>query len=59
MGLQKGLYGVRFTASDQLGAFSCDTVWIAVDTLISFPVILAQLRLFGVSMQVAIILFWK
>ena len=37
MGLQKGIYGLRFTASDPAGAFSSDTVWIGVDTLISIP----------------------
>ena len=37
MGLQKGVYGLRFTASDQEGEFSTDTVWIGVDTLISIP----------------------
>ncbi|HYJ37467.1 MAG TPA: hypothetical protein VEV87_02580, partial [Chitinophagaceae bacterium] len=35
MGLQKGVYGIRLTVSNQLGAFSSDTVWIGVDTLIS------------------------
>jgi hypothetical protein len=36
MGLQKGIYGIRFTVSDQLGTFASDTVWIGVDTAISF-----------------------
>jgi len=36
MGLQKGIYGVRFTATNEQGACSTDTVWIAVDTTISF-----------------------
>ena len=36
MGLQKGLYGVRLTATNQFGSASTDTVWIAVDTAISF-----------------------
>jgi hypothetical protein len=36
MGLQKGLYGVRLTATNQFGSASTDTVWIAVDTTISF-----------------------
>ena len=46
MGLQKGLYGLRLTASDRFGTFSSDTVWIAVDTSISFPVIQAQVKPF-------------
>ncbi len=37
MGLQKGVYGLRFTVSDQAGTFSTDTIWIGVDTLISIP----------------------
>jgi hypothetical protein len=36
MGLQKGLYGARLTATNQFGMFSTDTVWVAVDTAISF-----------------------
>ena len=35
MGLQKGVYGVRLTATNQNGQFTTDTVWIAVDTTIS------------------------
>ena len=45
MGLQKGVYGLRFTASDHDGAFSSDTVWIGVDTLISIPGKRAQMKL--------------
>jgi hypothetical protein len=44
MGLQKGVYGIRLTVSNRLGAFSCDTVWIGVDTLISIRSNHAQLR---------------
>jgi len=46
MGLQKGVYGLRLTASNNFGIFSSDTVWIAVDTLVSFPVIHAQIKPF-------------
>ena len=46
MGLQKGVYGLRLTASNNFGIFSSDTVWIAVDTLVSFPDIHAQAKPF-------------
>jgi hypothetical protein len=36
MGLQKGVYGIRLTATDVFGNFSSDTVWVAVDTTVSF-----------------------
>ena len=45
MGLQKGVYGVRFTATNEFGSFSTDTVWIAVDTTISFSNNLSDLQL--------------
>jgi hypothetical protein len=36
VGLKKGLYAFRFTASDSRGMFSADTVLVAVDTAVSF-----------------------
>ncbi|MGB8195215.1 MAG: hypothetical protein WCF67_24980 [Chitinophagaceae bacterium] len=37
VGLQKGVYAFRFTATDERGLFSSDTVLVAVDTTIAFP----------------------
>jgi len=36
IGLQKGLYAFRLTASDRNGLYSTDTVWVGVDTAVSF-----------------------
>jgi hypothetical protein len=36
VGLQKGVYTFRFTATDQRGLFAADTVIVAVDTIVSF-----------------------
>jgi hypothetical protein len=47
MGLQKGVYGIRFTVSDEVGTFATDTVWIGVDTLISIPGKHSQIKTFN------------
>lgn len=36
VGLQRGVYTFRFTATDQRGLFATDTVVVAVDTIVSF-----------------------
>ncbi len=35
-GLKRGLYAFRLTASDTRGLYASDTVWVAVDTIVSF-----------------------
>lgn len=35
-GLKRGLYAFRLTATDTRGLFAADTVWVAVDTAVSF-----------------------
>lgn len=36
VGLKKGLYAFRLTATDQRGLFAADTVLVAVDTIVTF-----------------------
>lgn len=35
-GLKRGLYAFRLTTSDTRGLYASDTVWVAVDTIVSF-----------------------